>query len=1731
MIITCPASPYETISRVISRLTLLDACWHLDGSDGLAGRGSCEGNRAEPVHPGEGDRVVMSRKFPQHTPNGGSSAQWLTDWLGWVSPSCQRGVARRGAKEATVSRLKAYTRGRVITTFLAGALTALAAGDLARAQSQGAPTASPTSNPTSAQTNTSGLSPKVQAAGQLVQARVHLKEGNFEAAETLARSAAAARVLWMPREDTPAKVLQDIQRAKQNPQLLLKGSRAALARKDFVAAEKYARLAERQAGLFSFPIWGDSPAAALRDIEAARRRSVTQSPTTKSPSEQKVATPSEVKPAAVTSQPAKGSQTAQTPSPTAANSTIQQTSAKETTKVTPPSPTRSPATTPTASDSAAARRFLKEARAALQAGKIDTARDLLNRARACHGSFSWWEDNPERLEADLRRLEAGSKSATTTPSVPSAPATAQTNTIRTKEQARELLVQGRKYLAEGQLDQAAAAAQKSRTALHVSWGLFEDSPDRLLLDIDKARARRDRQEADRLLAEGRKLYEKGDYEGAARLAYRAQKLQVSYSIWDFGDRPSRLLADIQTAQARSRKPNLPPSNLLARKDKEATTPATGKPAAEATAVANQLPKPPVPVMPPERLRAQQLVAEAQRYQREGKLIEAKKSAQAAADLRVPFGPEEVSPGFVLQQVAVEARQKVESLIQQSQQLLNETKGDLTSRYQAAEARLQEARSLAMAFGHDLQPVENQLSQLRTRLGTTGTALASRQSRPGSSIVQTAHQSSPTATVEPNILLDNARAELRKGEVVLARRLAEQALLSAPSGPIHEAAQSLLRSVDAEEFKQKGLAANRTFDAALACYRRKEYVQASTLLSSIDIRLLDAERLARLREISQTPEMSAASTSAKTSTNPVTAATPARSGSNLPPLPASSSTLLAGNPGRALPADGLGGLVSGPPGSARVSDQAVSPAPAPDIMDAHRARQKILFEKLRQDSLEVQREASEKFRAGQHALALEMLQDHLDRLADEKLEPGQLSVLRRPVESRLNHFRLLKAQKDLVAGNSSRYDDGKQRVEASRKAQELKQKNVDKLMKDFNTLFKEGKYQEAEALALRALELDPDNGVASTAVFMARRQRDVTTFRKIKQGRDKMTLDALNDAEDEGPAEAIKGMAIDKERLQRASKRKALDPITLGRTTEKTKQIQRSLSTPVNISFENTPLSQALSELRDLHGINIVPDTQALQEEAINLDSPISIKLENVSLKSALNLMLRSVRLTWVIKDEVLLVTTETHARDRLVTTSYLVADLVIPVENFGDMRNPMAATQLGNQAPSTPVQAGALTPTPAVGINGMINGQPVGTPTGSMLNNPNGSSGSMAINGTGSSRHNPTNTTEEQLIKLVTSTIEPRSWAEMGGPGTIEYYPLTLSLVVNQTPDIQEQIQELLEALRRLQDQEVAVEVRFISVSEDFFERIGVNFSMNILTDKNTRRFEPELLTNIFNPDPTRFINAFTPSRMLAGITPAGSLTPTLDIPISGNSFFQTVPSFGNYVPGLSMGLAFLSQIQVFLFLEAVQGDVRSNVMQAPKLTLFNGQSATLQVFDTQSFVTGVAVAQLPGGQFAMVPQAQIVPTGGVFLFIQAVITADRRSVRLTIQPNLTNIQPGPVSAFPLVVPIFTSFDGNQSGQPIVFTQFIQQPAISTINVQTTVAVPDGGTVLMGGLKRLSEARSEYGPPILSKIPWVNRLFKNVGYGRETDSLLIMVTPRIIIQEEEQEYQTGVVTEGGQIRN
>ena len=64
------------------------------------------------------------------------------------------------------------------------------------------------------------------------------------------------------------------------------------------------------------------------------------------------------------------------------------------------------------------------------------------------------------------------------------------------------------------------------------------------------------------------------------------------------------------------------------------------------------------------------------------------------------------------------------------------------------------------------------------------------------------------------------------------------------------------------------------------------------------------------------------------------------------------------------------------------------------------------------------------------------------------------------------------------------------------------------------------------------------------------------------------------------------------------------------------------------------------------------------------------------------------------------------------------------------------------------------------------------------------------------------------------------------------------------------------------------------------------------------------------------------------------------------------------------------------------------------------------------------------------------------------------------------------------------------------------------------MSVPDGGTLLLGGQKVSVEVEREAGVPILSKIPFIGRLFSNRSTVKDEKVLLILVKPTIILQEE-----------------
>ena len=57
-----------------------------------------------------------------------------------------------------------------------------------------------------------------------------------------------------------------------------------------------------------------------------------------------------------------------------------------------------------------------------------------------------------------------------------------------------------------------------------------------------------------------------------------------------------------------------------------------------------------------------------------------------------------------------------------------------------------------------------------------------------------------------------------------------------------------------------------------------------------------------------------------------------------------------------------------------------------------------------------------------------------------------------------------------------------------------------------------------------------------------------------------------------------------------------------------------------------------------------------------------------------------------------------------------------------------------------------------------------------------------------------------ELIQGIIEKVAPKSWASAGGMGTLDYYPLGLSLVVNNEPAVLKEVEQYLDQLRKDKD-------------------------------------------------------------------------------------------------------------------------------------------------------------------------------------------------------------------------------------------------------------------------------------------------------------------------------------------
>jgi hypothetical protein len=221
---------------------------------------------------------------------------------------------------------------------------------------------------------------------------------------------------------------------------------------------------------------------------------------------------------------------------------------------------------------------------------------------------------------------------------------------------------------------------------------------------------------------------------------------------------------------------------------------------------------------------------------------------------------------------------------------------------------------------------------------------------------------------------------------------------------------------------------------------------------------------------------------------------------------------------------------------------------------------------------------------------------------------------------------------------------------------------------YNALMDERRYDEAFEVATIVEEVDPEGVVPRVAVVSSQLMRNDYLQQITRAARWRGFFDTLYPVEissipfpDDPPI--IYPAAPEWEEL--TNRRKKFASVDLKSAGGAEERINNALSSPLQelgLSFQDDPLESVVNVLQTDYDIPIQLDVAALEDVGLSADEPITITIQNVTLRSALRLMLKPHQLTYIIQDEVMIITTPDEAESQLVAKVYPVADLVLPIE-------------------------------------------------------------------------------------------------------------------------------------------------------------------------------------------------------------------------------------------------------------------------------------------------------------------------------------------------------------------------------------------------------------------------------------------------------------------------------------
>jgi general secretion pathway protein D len=173
-----------------------------------------------------------------------------------------------------------------------------------------------------------------------------------------------------------------------------------------------------------------------------------------------------------------------------------------------------------------------------------------------------------------------------------------------------------------------------------------------------------------------------------------------------------------------------------------------------------------------------------------------------------------------------------------------------------------------------------------------------------------------------------------------------------------------------------------------------------------------------------------------------------------------------------------------------------------------------------------------------------------------------------------------------------------------------------------------------------------------------------------------------------------------------------------------------------------------------------------------------------------------------------------------------------------------------------------------------------------------------------------------------------------------------------------------------------------------------------------------------------------------------------------------------------------------------LQGDARSNIISKPTITMRDNEESKIEVAQEVPFLTGQYTSNT--GQATAFQTIQRQQVGTIMSVTPQISESD--SVVLKVEVEVSSIAASSQGAVDLIT--------------------------NKRTVKTTVLIPDGGTLVIGGLIEDKASNSEQRVPWISRIPIVGELFKVRDTSKGKTNLMVFLQPHILHNDREAALET-----------